>query len=51
MTVATPGFARTRFDAGLGARVDISDNIRWTVEGNVGNASRYGARTAITVSF
>lgn len=51
LSVTTPGFARTRFDAGLGLGVDISDAIRWTVEGSVGNASRYGAKTAITVRF
>lgn len=51
MTVASPGIARTRFDAGMGARVNLSDSIRWTVEGQLGNASRYGARTAIAIRF
>lgn len=51
MTVANPGFAATRFAGGLGARVDISDAVRWTIQGEAGNASRYGARTALTLRF
>lgn len=51
MTVVSPGISRTRFDAGMGVRVNISDSVRWTIEGQLGNASRYGARTAISMRF
>ena len=51
MTVANPGFVDTRFDASLGAKVDLTDAIRWTIEGNVGNASHYGGKTSISIRF
>lgn len=51
MTVASPGITRTRFDSGIGARVQISEGVTWSVEGQVGNASRHGAKTALTIRF
>lgn len=51
MTVANPGFVDTRFDATLGTKVDLTDAIHWTIEGSVGNSSRYGGKTAISIRF
>ena len=51
MTVANPGYVHTRADATLGARFDLTDAIRWTIEGQAGNASRYGGKTSISIRF
>ena len=51
MTIANPGFTSTRASATLGAAVNVTDAIRWTVEGNAGNGARYGGRTSISISF
>lgn len=51
MKVVSPGLTRTRVASGAGARVQISDGVVWSVEGQVGNASRVGARTALTIRF
>ncbi|NMN03174.1 MULTISPECIES: autotransporter-associated beta strand repeat-containing protein [unclassified Novosphingobium] len=50
-TVHNPGFARTRAKLGLGGQIDLSDAISWTFEGNVGTASSYGGKTALTIRF
>jgi len=50
-TVRNPGLVNTRARIGLGSRIDLNRNIAWTVEGDVGNASSYGARTSVTVRF
>ena len=50
-TVHNPGLVNTRARIGLGSRVDLSRNIAWTVEGDVGNASSYGAKTGVTIRF
>ena len=50
-TVANPGINQTRIRAGLGARIDLTDAIRWTVQGDVGNVSHYGVRTALSIQF
>lgn len=51
MTVQNPGFTATRVRGTLGAKVDVAPNITWTLEGNAGNASAYGGRTAVTFRF
>ncbi|WP_121114367.1 autotransporter outer membrane beta-barrel domain-containing protein [Croceibacterium ferulae] len=50
-TVANPGFTDTRAHIGAGTAVDITPGLRWSVEGDVGNASRVGARTSVTLRF
>ncbi|KHL26565.1 hypothetical protein PK98_09325 [Croceibacterium mercuriale] len=50
-TVANPGFTDTRAHIGGGTAVDITPGLRWSVEGDVGNASRVGARTSVTLRF
>lgn len=51
MTVMNPGYTPTRVDGSIGARFDLTDAIRFTVEGNVGNASRYGGKAAVSIRF
>jgi len=50
-TVRNPGFTGTRARIGLGSRVNLTPGLSWTVEGDVGNASSYGARTSVTLRF
>ncbi len=51
MTVMNPGFSATRVDGTIGARFDLTDAIRFTIEGNAGNASRYGGKAAVSIRF
>ena len=51
MTVMNPGYTPTRVDASIGGRFDLTDAIRFTVEGNVGNASRYGGKASVSIRF
>ena len=51
MTVMTPGYTPTRVDGSIGARFDLTDAIRFTVEGNAGNASRYGGKASVSIRF
>lgn len=51
MTVMNPGFTATRVDGTIGARVDLTDAIRFTIEGNAGNASRYGGKASVSIRF
>lgn len=51
MTVVNPGFTATRVDGTIGARFDLTDAIRFTVEGNAGNASRYGGKASVSIRF
>ncbi|MFT3977960.1 MAG: autotransporter-associated beta strand repeat-containing protein, partial [Sphingomonas bacterium] len=50
-TVRNPGVTHTRARFGLGSRVDLNSRMAWTVEGDVGNASSYGARTSMAIRF
>jgi hypothetical protein len=50
-SVFNPGLNSTRAKAGLGARVNLGSNIIWNVEGNMGNASSYGAKTGVSFRF
>lgn len=51
MTVTNPGSTSTRVDGSIGARFDLTDAIRFTVEGNAGNASRYGGKASVSIRF
>lgn len=51
MTVMNPGYTPTRVDGSIGARFDLTDAIRFTVEGNAGNASRYGGKASVSIRF
>lgn len=51
MTVTNPGYTPTRVDGSIGARFDLTDAIRFTVEGNAGNASRYGGKASVSIRF
>lgn len=51
MTVMNPGYTPTRVDATIGGRFDLTDAIRFTVEGNAGNASRYGGKASVSIRF
>lgn len=51
MTVVNPGFTATRVDGTIGARFDLTDAIRFTIEGNAGNASRYGGKASVSIRF
>lgn len=51
MTVINPGFAPTRVRANLGAMIDITDGVRWTIEGRAGNNSLWSGNTSILIVF
>lgn len=50
-TVANPGVSKTRFKAGLGTQVQLTDAITWGTEANIGNTSSYGAKTSVRIRF
>jgi fibronectin-binding autotransporter adhesin len=50
-TVANHGLTSTRVKVGIGTRINISENIAWNAEANIGNASLYSYKTGLTVRF
>lgn len=50
-TVTNHGLSETRIKAGLGTRINISDNVVWSSEANIGNASMYSYKTGVSIRF
>lgn len=50
-TVKNHGITSTRAKVGVGTRISLSDNMVWTSEANIGNASTSSYKTSVSIRF